>query len=139
MTATRDPARELADLELVFKALAHPSRRHVLLVLHFRGGEMSSRDIAKRFACSWPTTTRHLRVLREAGLVSVIERGRERFYRLERDRLLGVTGGWLEWFRDAALVGPATDSEQPRRVDEQPDPGADRVGGERDDEPAPPS
>lgn len=48
----------------------------------------------------WPTTTRHLRVLREAGLVSVEKKGRERIYRLNRERLLGVTGEWLAWFRD---------------------------------------
>ena len=105
MNPTRDPDRELADLEIVFKALAHPSRRHILLVLHFRGGEMSSGDIAGRFACSWPTTTRHLRILREAELVHVQQRGRERFYVLDRERLQGLVRGWLEWFDQAPLGG----------------------------------
>jgi DNA-binding transcriptional ArsR family regulator len=113
----RDPRRELDDLEVVFKALAHPSRRHVLLVLHFRGGEMSSRDIAGRFACSWPTTTRHLKVLEEAGLVRVLRRGRERFYVLARERLK-IVGDWLEWFRRAPLAGStggASAPEEPSR------------------------
>jgi DNA-binding transcriptional ArsR family regulator len=57
--------------------------------------------IAKRFACSWPTTTRHLRVLEDAGLVTVEKRGRERLYTLATDRLLGITGDWLAWFRDS--------------------------------------
>jgi DNA-binding transcriptional ArsR family regulator len=70
----------------------------VLLVPHFRGGEVGAGDIASRCACSWPTTTRHLKVLREAGLVSVSSRGRERFYRLERERLRRVVGDWLAWF-----------------------------------------
>jgi DNA-binding transcriptional ArsR family regulator len=83
----------------VFAALAHASRRQILLVLRFRGGEMTAGDIAGRFACSWPTTTRHLRVLEEAGLVRVEKRGRERVYRLDRDRLAGVTGAWLRWFQ----------------------------------------
>ncbi len=94
----RDPKRELEDLELVFKALAHPSRRQILLVLQFRGGEVGAGDIASRFACTWPTTTRHLRVLREAGLVRVVGRGRKRFYRLERERLQRVVGEWLAGF-----------------------------------------
>ena len=96
--ARRDAKRELAELEEVFKALAHPARRHVLLVLHFRGGEMTAGDIAGRFAHSWPTTTRHLKILREAGLVRVVQRGRERLYRLDRERLKGIVGDWLAWF-----------------------------------------
>jgi DNA-binding transcriptional ArsR family regulator len=59
---------------------------------------MNGGDIAKRFACSWPTTTHHLRVLEDAGLVTVEKRGRERLYRLNTDRLLTLAGGWLEWF-----------------------------------------
>jgi DNA-binding transcriptional ArsR family regulator len=69
-----------------------------LLTLKFRGGELTAGDIADRFACSWPTTTRHLRVLVDAGLVSVEKRGRERIYRLDTERLMSVAGGWLEWF-----------------------------------------
>lgn len=92
-----DPASELAAVEDVFHALSHATRRHVLLVLHFRGGEMTAGDIARRFSCSWPTTTRHLRVLRGSGLVRVTKRGRERIYSLERERL-GVLRGWLGWF-----------------------------------------
>jgi DNA-binding transcriptional ArsR family regulator len=90
--------KELAALETVFTALAHPSRRHILLVLHFRGGEMTAGEIAGRFACSWPTTTRHLRLLEAAGLVRVEKRGRERMYRLDTARLLRVTSGWLKSF-----------------------------------------
>jgi DNA-binding transcriptional ArsR family regulator len=89
---------DLADVEAVFNALAHPSRRHILLVLRFRGGQMTAGEIADRFACSWPTTTRHLRVLERAGLVRVEKRGRERVYRLDEARLLAVTTRWLGAF-----------------------------------------
>ncbi len=103
---SQSPEEQLEDLEVVFKALAHPSRRQALLVLHFRGGEMSAGDIASRFSCTWPTTTRHLGVLREAGLVTTREHGRERMYRLERDRLKSVVGDWLAWFDEPPLAGP---------------------------------
>lgn len=62
---------------------------------------MSAGDIAQRFNCSWPTTTRHLNILREAGLVSVIKRGRERFYVLEKEELRKIMGEWLAWFTPA--------------------------------------
>jgi DNA-binding transcriptional ArsR family regulator len=89
--------QKLDDLEAVFSALAHEQRRHILLTLKFRG-EMSAGDIAKRFACSWPTTTGHLQVLEKAGLLIVEKRGRERIYRLDAGRLLAVTSDWLAWF-----------------------------------------
>ena len=79
-----DAAAAVEATESVFVALAHPSRRHILLTLQFRGGEMSAGEIAERFGCSWPTTTRHLNILREAELISVVRRGRERVYTLER-------------------------------------------------------
>lgn len=94
-----DAAAAVAATEQVFGALAHGSRRHILLTLLFRGGEMSAGEIAERFGCSWPTTTRHLNVLREAGLISVARRGRERVYTLERERLCTIAGDWLAWFK----------------------------------------
>jgi DNA-binding transcriptional ArsR family regulator len=98
IVAASKAERQLADVEAVFSALAHSSRRHVLLVLQFRGGEMTAGEIAARFGCSWPTTTRHLRVLENAGLVQVEKRGRERIYRLNTERLVGITSRWLEAF-----------------------------------------
>ncbi len=59
---------------------------------------MTSGAIAARFDCSWPTTTRHLRILEEAGLVQVGLNGRERVYRLDARRLKAIAGSWLEQF-----------------------------------------
>lgn len=87
----------LAALDSVFGALAHPARRQILMTIHFRGGQMSAGEIAGRFRHSWPTTTRHLRVLEEAGLVSQEQEGRTRTYKLERKRLAVITE-WLGWF-----------------------------------------
>jgi len=95
VTATSKGLRDLDDLEAVFGALAHASRRMILIVLHARGGQMTSGAIASRFDCSWPTTTRHLRVLEDAGLVRVELQGRERIYRLDTERLHTVAGSWI--------------------------------------------
>lgn len=89
---------ELEDLDAVFGALAHQSRRTVLSVLLARGGDMTSGAIAARFEHSWPTTSAHLRVLEKAGLVTISMRGRERVYHLDADRLRSVAGGWIDRF-----------------------------------------
>jgi DNA-binding transcriptional ArsR family regulator len=89
---------ELDAFDSVFAALAHRSRRTILTVLHARGGEMTSGAIAARFDCSWPTTSQHLRVLQQAGLVTIELRGRERVYRLDQQRLQAVAKGWLDRF-----------------------------------------
>jgi len=70
----------------------------VLQVLHARGGTMTAGDLARRFAHSWPTVTRHLKELEAAGLVTVESQGRERHYRADRARLMAVTGLWLSAF-----------------------------------------
>jgi DNA-binding transcriptional ArsR family regulator len=98
--ASRDARRELEEIDRVFAALAHASRRQILLALHFHGDEMTAGEIAARFECSWPTTSRHLSQLRDAGLVRVERRGRERVYALDRERLEGVAGGWLAHFAE---------------------------------------
>lgn len=90
--------RELDEYERVFRGLAHRTRRHVLVVLSARGGTMKAGEIAARFSCSWPTTSRHLKVLVDAGLVRVERRGREMIYHLDRERLRRVVGGWLGHF-----------------------------------------
>lgn len=87
-------------LDSVFSALAHPSRRQILIILYARGGEMTAGEIADRFKHSWPTTTRHLGVLEKAGVLEVGKRGRQRFYTL-RPALLARAGEWLcAWSSD---------------------------------------
>ncbi len=98
MSSTPQGVADLEDLESVFAALAHHSRRTILLVLHARGGTMTSGDIAQRFDHSWPTVTRHLRLLERAKLVRVEQRGRERLYHLDRRRLQEVAGAWVARF-----------------------------------------
>ena len=78
-------------------ALAHPARRQILLTLHLRGGLATAGEIAARFEHKWPTTTRHLRVLEDAGLLRQEKQGRTRVYTLDKKRLALVTE-WLDWF-----------------------------------------
>src|SRR2546428_8180493 len=64
----------------VFRALADHTRREILRML--RGGPRTSGEIAARFDSSWPTISRHLAVLRDAGLVLAERKGQEIHYEL---------------------------------------------------------
>lgn len=63
---------------------------------------MTSGELTARFSHSWPTTTRHLRVLEQAGLVMVEQQGRERRYSLNRERLLRVVQLYLNALREGS-------------------------------------
>lgn len=71
----------------VFAALADPTRRALLDQLQ-RDGECAVSELAAAHAVSQPAVSRHFRVLREAGLVSVRQVGRRRCSRMEADGLL---------------------------------------------------
>jgi DNA-binding transcriptional ArsR family regulator len=98
---------ELEELDRVFAALGHQTRRAILLVLHANGGVMTSGAIAARFSCTWQTTSRHLRVLEEAGLIHAALHGRERVYELDAERLRALTRGWLDRFGSPKPAGEA--------------------------------
>ena len=89
--------QRLEELNAVLTALSHPARRQILMTIHFRGGEMAAGEIAARFRHSWPTTTRHLRVLEQAGLVTATRHGRIRFYHSNHEPLRHIEE-WLKWF-----------------------------------------
>ena len=58
---------------------------------------MSAGTIAGRFAHAWPTTTRHIRILEDAGLLLQRRDGRNRIYTLNKARL-DVVKDWMKWF-----------------------------------------
>jgi DNA-binding transcriptional ArsR family regulator len=64
-----------------FNAVAEPRRRQILDVL--AGGERCVNDLVALLDLAQPQVSKHLKVLREVGLVAVRQEGRERFYRLE--------------------------------------------------------
>jgi DNA-binding transcriptional ArsR family regulator len=68
-------------MDSTIQALADPTRREILRMV--RDTPLPAGAIAGAFAVSRPAVSRHLRVLREAGLVSEKTQGRERVYRLE--------------------------------------------------------
>ena len=97
MTKTRGE-KDLEDFELVFKALAHESRRTILSALQARGGTLNAGDIVGHFSYAWPTMTRHLQQLEKAGLITVDKISREQHYTLNKERLTATVNKWLKWF-----------------------------------------
>jgi DNA-binding transcriptional ArsR family regulator len=79
-----------------FEAIAEPNRRRILDLL--RDGERPAGDLVDALAISQPGVSKHLRQLREAGLVSARADGQRRLYRLE-PRGLAELDAWLAPYR----------------------------------------
>jgi DNA-binding transcriptional ArsR family regulator len=77
----------------VFAAVASPARRQLLGLLR-EHGPLPVQDLAAHFAMRRPSVSEHLRVLKDAGLVSEHKAGRKRYYRLE-PRPLREVSRWL--------------------------------------------
>lgn len=95
----------------VFTAVADPARREVLSAL--ARGDLSAGELALLFPVSRPAVSRHLRVLREAGLVRDELVGRRRVYRLEVDGLVPV----MAWLTTLAGGAPSGFGGWPGRLD----------------------
>jgi len=80
-----------------FRALADETRRMILRLL--RDGPLTSGEIADRFDSSWPTVSRHLAVLREAGLVVTERHGQEIRYELNTSAFQDLIQHLVEWTR----------------------------------------
>ena len=92
-----------------FNAVAEPRRRQILDVLV--GGERPVNDLVDVLGLAQPQVSKHLRVLREAGVVEVRGDGRRRLYRLNggalkpiHDWLQGYERSWSERFERLDLV-----------------------------------
>jgi DNA-binding transcriptional ArsR family regulator len=83
-----------------FRALADHTRREILRML--RAGPRTSGDIAARFDSSWPTISRHLAVLRDAGLVLAERKGQEIHYELNTSVFQDLVQYLMEWGNPAA-------------------------------------
>jgi DNA-binding transcriptional ArsR family regulator len=69
----------------VFEAVAQPTRRRILRLLG--AGELSAGDVASRFDVTQPAISQHLKVLREAGLISQRRDGTRRLYSVRAEGL----------------------------------------------------
>jgi DNA-binding transcriptional ArsR family regulator len=82
---------------IAYAALAEPHRRQILDLL--RGGERSVTDLVERLGdLSQPGVSKHLRILRDAGLVRARAQGKQRLYALDAQPLQHVDA-WLEPYR----------------------------------------
>jgi DNA-binding transcriptional ArsR family regulator len=81
----------------VFRALADPTRREILRQL--RNGPRTSGEIADRFPSSWATISRHLGILRDAGLVIAERDGQNIHYELNTTVFQDVVEHLMEWTR----------------------------------------
>lgn len=93
-----------------FAALADPLRREVVELL--AAGPITAGEIAARFPVTRPAVSRHLRLLREAGLVRSEVRGQSRVYVLERAALAQLDR-WLDRFRPLPAAEPAAEPDRP--------------------------
>jgi DNA-binding transcriptional ArsR family regulator len=80
-----------------FAALAEPNRYRIVELL--RSGARSVNDIGARLDLNQPQVSKHLRVLRDAGLVAVEARAQQRVYRLQAKPLRQLHD-WLERYRE---------------------------------------
>lgn len=101
--------------DLLFKALADPSRRAILEGL-FRDGELTVGALTKRAGISQPAVSKHLGVLKNAGLVQDRQEGRRTHYSARREALAPLrdwtdemTGFWEARFDDLEDLLKRTD------------------------------
>ncbi len=83
-------------MQATFEAVAEPARRRILDLL--LAGERPVGDLVAELAMSQPAVSRHLRVLREAGLVAARTDAQRRLYRLEPAPLAALDA-WLQPYR----------------------------------------
>ena len=80
----------------VFHAIAHPGRRAILVLL--KDGEKAASELAEPFHVSFAAISQHLRVLKDADLLSERREGRQRLYQL-RARPLAEVANWVDEFQ----------------------------------------
>jgi DNA-binding transcriptional ArsR family regulator len=97
-----------------FSALGDTNRRTIVELL--REGDRSVQELADRLPISRPAVSRHLRVLKEAGLVTDIEEGTRRLYSLSDEGVEEVRA-YLEkvWGEAASRFKVAAENVRPRR------------------------
>lgn len=101
----------LRIMQAAAAAIADPTRRKVLELVRDR--ELAAGEIAGEFEISRPAVSRHLRVLRRAGLVTERRDGRQRMYRADPTPL-GELSRWLDDYWSGRLAALKTLAEEDR-------------------------
>lgn len=83
-----------------YVAIADPTRREILDLLRSRGPLLAGEIAAEFDGASRPGISRHLRVLRECGVVAVEKDGKTQVYSLNPSPLVNLRVGWLGRFSD---------------------------------------
>ena len=91
------------ELDLVFKALADPTRRLMLDRLRERNGQTLT-DLCAALAMARQSATQHLDLLVQAGLVTVVRRGRERLHYLNPVPIHEIEERWISGFDKPRLL-----------------------------------
>src|SRR5215467_14268834 len=91
------PMARAATTADAFNAVAEPRRRDILDVL--AAGERPVNDLVTELGLAQPQVSKHLKVLREVGLVEVRERGRQRMYRINATPLKPIHD-WVKTFEE---------------------------------------
>ena len=96
-----------------FFAIADPTRRKILTLISKQ--ECSVNELVKRFNMSQPAISQHLRVLEDAGLVSVRTEGTRRFYRTRPEALAQLRDYLEQFWRDSLQqLAEAAEAEEGR-------------------------
>lgn len=99
------------------EVIAEPSRRHILDLL--LEGEQPVNALVERLSMSQPTVSKHLRVLRDAGLVSARPDGQSRLYSLRPEPLIELDQ-WLQPYREMWRTSLARLEEHLAAPDQRP-------------------
>ena len=105
---------EAARRDLVFRAIADPTRREIIRRL--RDGRLSVGELAANFQQSRPAISKHLRLLRAAGLVDTHERGATRLCELNAAPLRAVD----TWLRDYETMWRGSLRQLKRHLERKP-------------------
>jgi ArsR family transcriptional regulator len=92
----------------LFDSLADSTRRDIVSLLRHSAnqrGEMSVGELVEALGITQPTVSKHLKVLRDVGIVLVREEGQHRYYRLD-EKPLAEVGAWVSGASRSSL-GPA--------------------------------
>jgi DNA-binding transcriptional ArsR family regulator len=102
ITCISNPPQALKEIDLVFKALADPSRRELIDRLHVRNGQTLS-ELCQGLDMSRQSVTQHLDLLEDANLISIQWQGREKLHYFNPVPIHQIYKRWIRKFERRQL------------------------------------